>query len=39
MNHDYHNPGAKIVKFNDMALFDGILFKKLETLLFSILFQ
>ncbi len=28
MNHDYHNPGAKIVKFNDMALFGSILFKK-----------
>ena len=28
MNHDYHNPGAKIVKFNDMALYGSILFKK-----------
>jgi len=34
MNCVYHNSGAKIVKFNDMALFDSILFKKPETLLF-----
>lgn len=32
MNHDYHNPGAKIVKFNDMALYGSILFKKQCTL-------
>ena len=30
MNYVYHNSGAKIVKFNDMALFDSLLFKKLE---------
>ena len=39
MNHVYHNSDAKIVKFTDMALFDGTLFKKPETLLFSILLQ
>ena len=39
MNYVYHNSSAKIVKFNDMALFDDILFKKHETLLFSILLQ
>jgi hypothetical protein len=39
MNYVYHNSGAKIVKFNDMALFDSLLFKKLETLLFLMLLQ
>jgi len=28
MNYVYHNSAAKIVKSNDMALFDSILFKK-----------
>tara|TARA_B100000780_G_scaffold92212_1_gene63879 strand:- start:13472 stop:13618 length:147 start_codon:yes stop_codon:yes gene_type:complete len=27
MNHVYHNSGAKIVKFNDMALYGSALFK------------
>jgi hypothetical protein len=39
MNYVYHNSGAKIVKFNDMALFDSILFKKPETLLFLMFLQ
>jgi len=39
MNYVYHNSDAKIVKFTDMALFDSTLFKKPETLLFSILLQ